>query len=189
MWRRAGSAAFYHVLSRISETPVTRDATDFRLMDRVVIDEFNRFTERRRMTRALIDWLGFRRAYVSFEAPARPNGRSRYSFLKLVRLAASGFVSQSLFPLKIAGYLGVLITLFSGAFGLFILVEKYGLHDPLALNFSGTAILAVINLFLIGIVLCCLGLIALYVANIHAEVANRPLYAVRVRRGVDAPGV
>jgi glycosyltransferase involved in cell wall biosynthesis len=183
-FRRLSSSAFYALMNAIAETPITPNATDFRLLDRAVIDEFNRFTERRRMTRALIDWLGFRREYVPFSANRRNEGVTRYGTLCRLRLAMSSIVSHSLFPLKLAGYLGVLITLVAGALGLFILVEKYFLRDPLHMGFSGSAILAVINLFLVGIMLSCLGLIALYIANIHGEVINRPLYAVRVRRNL-----
>jgi dolichol-phosphate mannosyltransferase len=182
--RQAADNAFYSLLNAVSDTPITPNATDFRLLDRVVVDEFNRFTERQRLTRALIDWLGFRREYVNFEAPPRTTGASSFGPLKLMRLALNSFVAHSLFPLRFAGYLGAVITLFSGALGLFIFVEKYLLHDPWSLNFSGPAILAVINMFLIGIVLSCLGLVALYVASIHGEVMNRPLYAVRTRRNL-----
>ncbi len=180
--RRVCSRAYYAILGAISETRVIPNATDFRLLDRAVIDQFNRFTEKSRMNRALIDWLGFRREYVTFAAPPRADGKSRYGTVRLVRLAVSSIVSHSLFPLKFAGYLGVSITLVSGALGAFIFVEKYVLADPLELNISGPAILAVINLFLVGIVLTCLGLIALYIANIHGEVTGRPLYVVRSRR-------
>jgi dolichol-phosphate mannosyltransferase len=183
-FRRMSSAAFYALLNVIAETPIMPNATDFRLLDRAVIDEFNRFTERRRMTRALIDWLGFRREYVPFAAASRAAGVSQYGTARRFRLAMSSVVSHSMFPLRLAGYLGMLITLFSGALGLFILIEKYVLNDVWQMNFSGPAILAVINLFLIGIVLSCLGLIALYIANIHGEVVNRPLYAIRVRRNL-----
>lgn len=182
--RQIASAAYYRLMNAVSDTPVTPYATDFRLLDRVVVDEFNRFTERQRLTRALIDWLGFRREYVDFEAPPRAAGASRFGFAKLVGMTVDSLVAHSLFPLKFAGYLGVAITVFSGAIGLFILVEKYLLHDPWSLDFSGPAILAVINMFLIGIVLSCLGLIALYIASIQAEVVNRPLYAVRTRRNL-----
>ena len=185
MLRHFAGRLFYFLMGAISETPITPNATDYRLLDRVVVDEFNRFTERRRMTRALVDWLGFRREYVPIEAPARLDGGSRYGTGRLVRLAVSGFVSHSLFPLKIAGYLGVIITVAAGLLGSFIFVEKYILRDPLHLFFSGPAILAVINLFLAGVMLSCLGLIALYIATIHAEVTNRPLYSVRVRRNFD----
>lgn len=183
--KKLGSFFYYKIINRISHVEITPRATDYRLLDRIVIDEYNRFTEKNRMTRALIDWLGFRRDYVNFDANPRRFGQASYRPLKLARLAVSSFVSHSLFPLKLAGYLGVIITFFSGALGLFIFIEKYVLNDPWNLNFSGPAILAVINLFLVGIILSCLGLIALYIANIHGEVINRPLYSIRRKRNFD----
>jgi len=170
---------FYRILNAMSPTKVIPMATDYRLLDRAVIDEFNRFTEHSRMTRGLIDWLGFRRDFVYFEAAKRQYGQAKYSFRKLFGLAVQSFVALSLFPLKAAGYAGVIITLMSGFFGLFILINKYALNDPWHLNFSGSAILAVIILFMVGVILMALGLMALYIAHIHAEVANRPLYVVR----------
>ena len=177
--KRIGSKLFYAIMSLIGSTKIVPHATDFRLIDRKVIDEFNRFTERNRMTRGLLDWMGFKRTFISFKASDRKNGDAQYGTMKLIKLALSAFISHSLFPLKLAGYLGMLITTFSGCFGVFILIEKYALRDPLDYNFSGPAILAVLNTFLIGIVLSCLGLIALYIANIHEEVVNRPMYIVR----------
>lgn len=177
--KKLGSSLFYKIMGKISETDITPNATDFRLLDRTVIDAFNRFSERNRMTRALIDWLGFQRDYVYFSADKRMSGKAGYSFFKLLKLALSGFVSHSLFPLKLAGYLGIAITFFSGTLGLFIFIEKYILSDPLNMRFSGPAILAVIILFLVGIILICLGLIALYIANIHGEVVGRPMYVIR----------
>jgi polyisoprenyl-phosphate glycosyltransferase len=177
--RRIGTAAYYRLMKSVSDTPFLSGATDYRLLDRCVIDQFNRFTERGRLTRALIDWLGFRRDYVYFSAPPRQVGQSRFGVLKLSKLAVSNVVSHSLLPLKLAGYLGLVITPLSALLGAFIFVEKYLLNDPLNMGFSGPAMLAVILLFLVGIILICLGLVALYVASIHAEVVNRPLYVIR----------
>jgi len=177
--KKFGSFVFYKIINMISETEIVSKATDFRLLDRMVIDAFNKLTEKNRMTRALIDWLGFRRDYVYFTANARINGKASYSFWKLLRLAFNSFISFSLFPLRLAGYLGIIITILSGMLGIFIIITRYFIKD---VYFSGTAILAVIILFLIGIVLICLGLIALYIANIHAEVNNRPLYVIRKRK-------
>ena len=178
--RNASSRAYYGILSRISATAITPRATDYRLLDRVVIDEFNRFTERNRLSRGLIDWLGFERDYLYFTAAPRTKGQS-YSRIKLTRLALNSFVSHSMLPLRLAGYLGIVITFVSGLGGLFIIIERYILNDPWHLHFSGPAQLAVILVFLVGIILICLGLIALYIANIHDEVMNRPIYVVRRR--------
>lgn len=180
--KKVGSALFYKIMNIIGETKIVPRETDYRLIDKKVIKEFKRFTERNRITRGLLDWLGFEKDYIYFDARERKNGKPAYSNLKLTRLAFSTFVGHSLFPLKFAGYLGVIITFFSGLLGLFIFIEKYTLKDPWDINFSGTAILAVIILFLIGIVLSCLGLIALYIANIHNEVVNRPLYIIRDKK-------
>jgi dolichol-phosphate mannosyltransferase len=174
--KKVGSYIFYKMINQISDMEIVTRATDFRLLDRVVINEFNRLTEKNRMTRALIDWLGFRREYIQFEANERIHGAPAYSFWKLVRLAFNSMISFSLFPLKFAGYMGIIITFLSGLLGVFILVDRYITQE---LHFSGSVILAVVILFLIGIVLICLGLIALYIANIHAEVTNRPMYIVR----------
>ena len=177
--KRLGAWLFYKVINIIAETKVEMNATDYRLIDRQVIDVYKKLTERNRLHRALIDWLGFKKDYVYFHMVKRANGKPGYGFFKLSRLALNGFVGYSLFPLRLAGYLGVIITLLSGGLGVFILLEKYLFNDPWNLRFSGPAILAVINLFLVGVILVCLGLIALYIANIHREVVNRPLYIKR----------
>lgn len=175
--KRAGSHLFYAISNLISDTPILSRATDYRLLDRKVVDEFKKFSERERITRALVDWLGFRRDTVEFVAPAREKGTPSYNFNKLLGLAIKSFVSHSLFPLKLAGYIGVSIMILSIPLAIFMFLSKYVFTD--FYNFSGTALLAVGILFLVGVVLSCLGLIALYIANIHTEVAGRPLYIVR----------
>lgn len=179
LFKRLGTELFYKMISAMGEIDITPHATDYRLITRNVIDEFNAFSERGRMVRALIDWLGFNRVYVTFEQEDRRHGSASYGYLKLIELAINSFIAYSMFPLRIAGYLGIVITLFSGMLGLFIIVENYLLHDPMGLNFSGPAILGVVTMFLVGVVLMCLGLIALYVATIHREVTARPLYVIR----------
>jgi dolichol-phosphate mannosyltransferase len=170
---------YYKVINTISETPIVSGATDFRLIDRSVVNEFDKFTEHERITRGLIDWLGFKREFVEFEANERVNGVASYSYIKLVKLALSSFVSHSLFPLKFAGYLGIFIVFVSGFGGLVVFTERYIYDDMLHWAISGTAQLALLMIFFIGIVLSCLGLIALYVGNISHEVSGRPLYVVR----------
>jgi polyisoprenyl-phosphate glycosyltransferase len=181
-YKQIGARFFYYFINKISETEITPHATDFRLLDRIVIDEFNRLSERNRITRGLIDWLGFKRAYVHYQQAPRRFGQPAYTFDKLVRLGMDSVISMSLLPLKLAGYLGFFITLISGIMGLFIFIENYVLNDPLKLHFSGPAILGVLILFLVGIILICLGLVALYIGNIHSEVSNRPLYIVRTKK-------
>jgi len=177
--KRLTSDGFYHLLHLVAHTQITPHASDFRLLDKKVIRVFRQLTERDRITRGLIDWLGFKREYINFTAPPRANGVASYSWSKLVALAINCFTGYSLFPLKIAGYLGVFILLTTVPTGMFLCVERYILQDPWHWNITGTALLAIMILVLVGIMLGCLGLMSLYIAHIHAEVTNRPLYVVR----------
>ena len=177
--KKVGSYFFYKIINAIGDVKVVPRATDFRLLDKKVIKEYKRFTEKERMTRALIDWMGFKRDYIYFNANERANGEASYSKFKLLKLALNSFVSYSLFPLRLAGYLGFLIIFTFGPAGLFILVGKYFLNNSFAWSFSGPAQLAILLAFLIGIILVSLGLISFYIAAIHREVLNRPLYVVR----------
>ncbi len=171
---------FYKTMEIIAEAPMVPQATDYRLLDRQVIDAFNALPERNRITRGLIDWLGFKRELLYFEANRRKNGRPGYSTFKLMKLAATSLISLSLFPLRLAGYLGLLIMVISGVLGLVMIGDRYFMDRTL--NFSGPAILANIILFLVGIVLICLGLLAFYIGDIYHESQGRPLYIVRKRK-------
>ena len=176
-----GSKVFYAVLNKIADVKIIPNATDFRLLDRQVIDEFNHFSETNRLTRGLIDWLGFKRAYIHFDANERLHGAPSYNFFKLTKLAFHSFISLSFFPLKLAGYLGIFITTISGLAGLYIFIGRYFLYSKFALTFSDSEYLAIFIVFLVGIILMSIGLISLYIANIHEEVIHRPLYIVRKR--------
>jgi hypothetical protein len=178
MVKRYGSKLFYRTLNLITPEELVPGSTDFRLIDRKVVEVFKCFTERNRITRGLIDWLGFRRVYLSFDAGARSKGKAAYGCRKLVRLALHAFVAQSTRPLLFTGMLGMFVMAVSAILGIAVVVESYLLNDPLDLNITGTAILAIFLAFLVGVVLGCQGLLALYVESIYSETRNRPLYVL-----------
>ena len=182
LFTRFGSYAFHKIMSVISETHLVRGETDFRLVDRSVVEAFKHLRERNRMTRTLINWLGFRSIYIGFEAPERHSGVKQYSILKLLHLALHSFVANSLFPLRLAGYLGVFISSTSFILGIAVFFERYIYNDYLGWNISGPAQLAIIIVFLAGTTLMSLGLIALYIENIHTQVSGRPLYVIRKKK-------
>jgi len=174
-----GSKFFYYILNLIAGGNSVAGSTDFRLIDRQVAEAFKQLSERNRITRGLVDWLGFRRSFITFDASARAGGRAGYDYRKLVGLALHAFVAQSTQPLLFTGALGLFVMLVSAALGAFMVVERFLLHDPLGLHLTGSAILAVFLSFLVGVVLGCQGLLALYIESIHNETQNRPLYVVR----------
>lgn len=175
--KRYGSKLFYSVVNRLADTKLVPGATDYRLIDQTVQREFKRITERNRITRGLIDWLGYRPVYITFAALPRTSGTAGYSFNKLVKLAIDSVVSLSISPLYITAYIGAVVLPASLLLGLGMLLDA-ALGDPLKLHATGGAYVLVLVLFLIGILLVSQGIIGLYLSHIHAETQNRPLYII-----------
>jgi len=178
--RKLGAKLFYYLLNRFSNIKIEPNSTDFRLLDRKVLNVLNTFEERTRFFRGLIDWMGFKKTYVVFSAPNRNSGHSNFNFRKLFDLAINSFTSFSLFPLRIAGYLGATIILLTILLLTYMLIS----HCFLGQVYTILAYFVVLNTFLFGVVLAAIGLIALYIGHIHTEVVRRPLYIVQERIGL-----
>lgn len=176
--KKWGSKAFYSLFNRTSGAEIVPRSTDFRLITRDVQAEFIKFSERQRITRGLIDWLGFHRDYVYFISPARLAGEASYKTSQLIKLALNSFISLSLKPLFFFGWIGVLITILSLITGIFIFIEQFIAGDPLQLKFTGSALLGIFISFLIGIVLTSQGIMAIYMSHIHAQTQGRPLFVI-----------
>ncbi len=171
-----GSRFFYYIINHYGHVRITPNATDFKLIDRKVINEIVRFSEHKRMFRGLIEWLGFKTEYIDFVAPARANGEATYSFKKLLSLAVNTMVGNSLFPLKLFAYLGVLLSVFSFGLLCVMTVATYCLHSD---YFSSISFVIVTNTLVLGIILVSIGLLAIYIGQIQVEVMDRPLYVIR----------
>lgn len=177
-FKRLGSRLFYRLFNRLSNQKLVPGSTDFRLIDASVQKAFLRLGESERITRGLIDWLGFEREYIYFDARNRESGTAQYNSSKLFKLASDSIVSLSALPLYISAGLGLLITPLALILGLTVLIEQIILEDPLNWNFTGTAMLGIVILFLVGIILICLGILSLYISHIHTQSQKRPLYIV-----------
>lgn len=177
-FKTQGSRYFYRILNSISDSQTVPRSTDYRLLDRGVVDEFLRLGERKRITRGLIDWLGFRREYIEFEAPERLAGEATYDMRKLVGLALNSFTTMSIKPLFIFGYLGVMITLVAFITGISIIVQQFMMGDPLGWDITGSAMVGILVAFLVGILLIAQGILAVYMSHIYVQAQGRPLYVV-----------
>lgn len=175
--KKASSKVFYAIFNAISEFKLEEWTTDYRLLDRKVVDYFLKFNEKNRLYRWLTDWLWFKRKALVFDAEKRlDNGSSSYSYKNLFNLALNSLTSFSVFPLKLVGYLGLFMTIISSMLFMFVIIDKFTIDS---FNFSNIAALLLINMTLVWIILMALGLIALYIAKIHEEVLQRPMYIVR----------
>ncbi len=175
LFRRFLSYLFYRVIRSISKTKIIPNETDFRLLTRKIIKNFKKLNEQTRLTRGLINWLGFEKKYIYFD-PGLRKDTNKYKLGSLFNLALNSFTSLSLLPLKIAGILGIFITLFSSMLWIIVFLNRYIYQNNF---FSGTAILAIFLMFLVGIILICIGILAIYIGNIYEEVKNRPLYIIK----------
>ena len=177
--RKLGAKLFYFMLNRYSDLKTQAKVTDFRLLDKEVLKVLRTFEERTRFFRGIIDWMGFKKTFVTFSSPARVNGNSAFNFRELVNLAVNSFTSFSLLPLRITGWLGILVLTLSLSVLFYMIVTQFAfsaIYTPLAY-------FVVFNTLLFGVVLAALGMIALYIGHIHTEVVRRPLYIVQERIG------
>jgi dolichol-phosphate mannosyltransferase len=178
-YKKITSQFFYAMFNTISEFKLEPGTTDYRLLDRVVVDAYLRFSEKNRIYRWLIDWLGFSKKVIVFPAKHRIHGEATYSYRMLFRLAFHSLTSFSFFPLKLVGYIGLLIVISGSIALLFQFIDKIGITS---FGFSNIGIVIVINTIMVWVVLMSLGLIGIYIANIHEEVIGRPLYIVKKKK-------
>lgn len=170
---------FYRLLRSLASIDIPLDTGDFSLVDRRVIDGLKALPERTRFLRGLRSWVGYRQRGIQYVREARSLGESKYPLGKLIKLAFDGIVSFSTVPLRLALYLGTLVSM---AAGLLILVLVY-LRLSGSFDLPGWTSLMVIVLFLGGIQLITVGIVGEYVARIYEEVKARPLYLVARTRG------
>jgi hypothetical protein len=171
--KRLSAAAFYRLLGRLSDAPVAVDSGDFRLIDARVRNVLAAMPERRRYVRGMVSWAGFRQTSVPFVREARAAGRSKYGLGRMLALAADGITASTERPLSWIGYLGGVLLGAAGA-----AAPALAVAAAAGARLSPWLWAAVAAALLEGTVLCALGVMAAYVARIHAEVRGRPGYVL-----------
>ena len=177
--KRAIAFVFYRLFRRMSDVDVPMDAGDFRLMSRRVVDILKTMPERNRYLRGLASWVGFSQARIRYARDERYAGQRKYSLWQSARLAFDGVTSFSHFPLRLAIYLGLVVSLAGFLYSATIII--------LALVFDrvvpGWTTLMAAVLFLGGVQLIVVGVIGAYIGRIYVEVQQRPLYLIKQKIG------
>jgi polyisoprenyl-phosphate glycosyltransferase len=166
---------FYRLLGRMSDTPMTADSGDFRLLDRQVVEALKEMREENRYLRGMVSWVGFTQCGVEYEREARAAGETKYTWRRMLRFAADGITSFSDRPLRVAVQLGTLVTLTSFLYGGWLVIGKLINPDR---SLPGYTSLLVAVLFLGGIQLLTIGILGSYIGRIYTETKRRPLYIV-----------
>jgi glycosyltransferase involved in cell wall biosynthesis len=172
MFRRFGATLYYKIFN-LSSGMNMEGASDFKLLDRCVIDQYTNLPEVGRYFRGLTTWLGFDTVAIEFEPPSRHTGQSRWGIGPLLRLARSTIISFSSLPLRIVTWVGVTGILFSIALTLQTLWYKWQGYAEAGFPTVILLILAMGSMILLG-----LGLIGEYIAEIYREVKRRPVYVI-----------
>ena len=165
---------FYRMMARLSDIRLPLDSGDFGLMSRRVVDQVRRMPEHHRYLRGMRSWVGFRQVGIPVERAERHSGKSKYSMMRLMKLAADGIFAFSIVPIRAAALLGAFVMLLSLLYVCFALYAKLFLHE----SPQGFTALLVAVTFLSGIVLFFLGIIGEYVGRIYEETKARPQYVI-----------
>jgi dolichol-phosphate mannosyltransferase len=177
--KKLTSSLFYRLMNAVSKVRVREGGSDFRLLDRKVVQTFRRFPERARFIRGMMGAIGYRQTTLDFVAPPRYAGVSKFSPAKMLHFALDGITAYSKLPLRIAFYAGLVFGIVSFALALHVVYIKFLTDEAV----PGWATIAASISLLSGVQLMGLGIIGEYVGRIFEEVKQRPLYWLRQEIG------
>lgn len=169
---KLGAFFFYSALKRLSGFDL-KGASDFKLLDAKVVDSWREMKERNTFFRAMSAWLGYKRTNVYFNVPDRKNGRSKWSTLRLVKLAITAITSFSSLPLQLVTLMGIIFFIGSIMLGIYTLFMKFR-----GVAIGGFTTVILLQLIIGSTLMISLGIIGTYIARIFDEVKLRPRYII-----------
>lgn len=170
---------FYKIISNATGIDMSR-ASDFKLLDRQVVDEYLRLPERNVFFRALSSWVGFKTTYVEFDVQQRTAGKSKWSFKSLARYAVNNITSFSAAPMQIVTFFGFIFFLVAVILGIQSLYMYFSGHAV-----EGFTTVILLLLFVGSVLMFSLGVIGYYISKIYEEVKMRPRYIISEIVGTD----
>ncbi|MCE5174972.1 MAG: glycosyltransferase family 2 protein [Bacteroidales bacterium] len=173
--KRLTSKLFYRSLNSLSEVQFPLDTGDFRLIDRKVMNEFDRFREKGKYIRGIISWVGFKQVPFYYHRDARFAGETKYPFRKMIHFAGTAMLYFSKKPLKIAIGLGFFAVMIGLVYGIWILMGKILGFSNAATGWSSIILLII---FFGGVQLLTVGVLGQYIGIIFDEVKDRPEYII-----------
>ncbi len=167
-FKRTLTSIFYRINNMLSDVKLLPGASDFRVVKSCVKDAIISMPEKTRFLKGIFSWVGFNTIYVPYTPEKRMYGSSKWSIFKLIKYSLGGIISFSTKPVKsvfVVGFLSFIICLTN-----FILMG----------NLSHRTII-----LLIGTLLLCVGIIALYISRIYSNILNRPCYIIKQKIGLN----
>ena len=174
-FKKWSSHTYYKILQNLTDIPIQIDVGDFRLLDRQCIEALKLFRESQRYTKGMFSWIGFDKKEILFDRDARAAGKTKWNYWKLFNLAIEGITSFTMAPLRIASFLGCVLSIFSAIY-LVIVIGKTLIFGE---EVRGYPSMVSIILFIGGVQIFFLGIIGEYLGRIFNETKHRPLYLVK----------
>ncbi|HHV28750.1 glycosyltransferase family 2 protein [Acetivibrio mesophilus] len=169
---KIGAHFFYSILKNLSGFNLD-GASDFKLLDAKVVNSWNTMQERNTFFRGMSAWLGYKRTTIPFEVVDRKEGKSKWSTLKLFKLAITAITSFTSLPLQLVTLMGMLFLFGSFILGIYTLYMKFK-----GMAVSGFTTVILLLLIIGSTLMISLGIIGTYIAKIFDEVKFRPRFIV-----------
>jgi len=174
-WRAFITGIFYKFIQAISDSDLPPDSGDLCLLNRRAIEAVNRFPEKTRYFKGLINWIGFSREVVHYTREKRHGGKSKWNFLRLAAFAFDAITAYSRLPLRIWTAAGLAAAFLGFCYGVYVFLYTLFLGGEV----PGYASLVMIILFLGGVQLISIGVLSEYIGHLFIETKNRPLFIIR----------
>ena len=165
---------FYRIMRDVGKVSIRPDCGDFLLLSRRAAESVRLFREQHRFMKGLFQWIGYPQKVVRYSSEPRYGGKTKWNYRKLWNFALDGITSFTIFPLKIASYLGLTTAFGAFCYAIYIVYKTLLYGDRVA----GYPTLIVVMLFLGGVQLMTLGISGEYIGRIFNESKQRPLYFV-----------
>ncbi len=174
---------FYMLIDLLSEDDLPRQAGDFRLLDRRIIEELRKIYDQQPYLRGAVAALGFDQKGIPYDRAERQRGRSKFSFGELIKLGMDGILNHSIIPLRIASFIGIIVSVitFFGSLGYVLGKFIFGQNWP-----AGFATITVLILASLSLNALFLGIIGEYLGRIYRQVKRRPLTIIEKSINIDA---
>jgi polyisoprenyl-phosphate glycosyltransferase len=179
-WRFYPTRLFYWLLNKISEVRLSYGQSDFRLLDRKVVDVLINIPEKDKFLRGMVEWVGFKQASIGYEVSPRIRGKSKFHLLHYLEFALDGIFSFSILPLRLFLWFGFSISIISFLYGLYeALLGVLYLYFPGKFEQpSGYATLVVAISFLGSIQLLSMGILGEYIGRVYRQTKGRPDFII-----------
>lgn len=172
---KQGGGLFWKMINKLGNLDIPKNVVTERLMSRRYVENLISLGDRNLFLAGMMSWTGFSQLGVPVLKMQR-KGNSTYSAMKRIKLATEAITSFSVVPLKMMFNLGILITLASILGIVFIVIRKLIFPEQILTGYTSLMIMIMLAL---GIIVCALGIIGMYISKIFIQTQNRPLYIIK----------